>query len=289
MPLADRALSALLFRLAGNMVLVDCGEGTQVAIRKLGWSLHDIGAIFITHVHGDHIGGLPGLLQTMGNVMRMEPVVVYGPPGVRRVVQALRTIAPYLPYELTVEELDGPAQLPLGDLIVSALPLDHSVPCHGYRFDLPRGRPFLPERASALGIPVNRWSELQAGHPIQVDGRSIQPNEVLGPPRPGLSLAFITDTNPIDPIIDFVREVDLLVCEANYAEESDRSKARERGHMLFDEAADLARRADARRLWLTHYSAAIADPAAYADIARAVYPSVELGHDRMTTTLRFRD
>ncbi|MFN0069938.1 MAG: ribonuclease Z [Chloroflexota bacterium] len=289
MPLPDRALSALLFRVDSELYLVDCGEGTQVAMRKLGWGFRAVGTIFITHLHGDHVGGLPGLLLSLGNSFRDQPVDIYGPPGLRRVVRGLRTIAPILPYRVRIHEIPAPATFPVGPLTVTTLPLEHSLPCIGYRFDVPRARPFNPEQARALEIPVPRWNDLQHGRQIRLRGRTIQPNDVLGPARPGIALAFITDTNPIDEIVEFVRDVDLLVCEANYAEEEDRPKARERGHMLFSEAASLAYRARARKLWLTHYSASIADPTVHLSMARAIFPVVELGEERKTLTLRFRD
>lgn len=289
MPLPDRALSALLFRVNSELFLLDCGEGTQVPMRRLGWGFRALGTMFISHVHGDHVGGLPGLLLTLGNSGREEPVHIYGPPGLRRVVRGLRTIAPFLPYQVRVHEIDAPGTLAVGAMTVAVLPLEHSLPCLGYRFEVPRGRPFLPERARELGVPVRRWKALQHGRSVRARGETVHPDDVLGEPRRGLAFAFVTDTNPIDSIVDLARDVDLMVCESTYALEEDRPKARERGHMLFSEAADLARRAGARRLWLTHYSAAIADPTEHLDAATAIFPQTELGEELKTTTLAFDD
>jgi ribonuclease Z len=188
-----------------------------------------------------------------------------------------------------VHEITAPNSLEIQGVTVRALPLEHSIPCLGYRFDLPRSPAFLPERASALNVPMARWKGLQRGQRVRVGRRTVEPADVLGPPRRGLSLAFITDTNPIDPIVDFVREADLFVCESNYADESDRPKARERRHMLISEAADLARRAQVRRLWLTHFSGAIAHPSDHLATAQRIFPDTEIGEDLKTTTLRFRD
>jgi ribonuclease Z len=289
MPLPERALSALLIRVQGGLHLVDCGEGAQVSMRRLGWGFGGLSSIFITHVHGDHVGGLPGLLLTLGHTERTEPLHIYGPPGTRRVIRSLRVIAPYLPYPVRVHEITAATSVEIGSVTVRALSLEHSVPCLGYRFDLPRSPAFLPERASALGVPAQRWKELQRGQRVRVGGRTFEPADVLGPPRRGLSLAFITDTNPIDPIVDFVRGADLFVCESNYADETDRPKARDRRHMLISEAADLARRAKAHRLWLTHFSGAIANPVDYLATAQSIFPNTEIGEDLKTTTLRFRD
>jgi ribonuclease Z len=289
MPLPERALSALLIRVQGRLHLVDCGEGTQVAMRKLGWGFGGLRSIFITHVHGDHVGGLPGLLLTLGHTERTEPLDVYGPSGTRRVIRGLRVIAPHLPFPVRVHELTAPASIEISGVTVRALSLEHSVPCLGYRLDLPRSPAFLPERASALGVPVERWKDLQRGQRVRAGERMVEPADVLGPPRGGLGVAFITDTNPIDTIVDFVRDADLFVCESNYADDADRFKARERRHMLFSEAADLARRAQVHRLWLTHFSGAIAHPPEHLPAVRAIFPNTEIGEDLKTTTLRFHD
>lgn len=288
-PLPGRPLSALLLRLNGRLILVDCGEGTQVPMRQLGWGFRALDAILITHFHADHVGGLPGLLLTLGNAERDTPVSIYGPPGLRRIVRGLRTIAPVLPYSVRCHELGERPCISAAGASVSWLPLEHRVPCLGYRFDVPRTRPFLPDRARALGLPVATWKRLQQGSAVRFGSRTVQPDEVLGPPRPGLSVAFITDTSPFEALAPFVAGVDLLVCEATYGDEADRPKARERGHMVIDEAADLARRAKVKRLWLTHFSAAIPDPSVYLDRARAIFPATELGHERKTISLRFED
>src|SRR5215212_2193272 len=270
-PLPGRPLSALLLRLNGDLILIDCGEGTQVPLRALGWGLKAISAVCITHVHGDHVTGLPGLMLTVGNAGRTERLDVYGPPGLRRVVRGLRTVAPYLPYPVQVHELRAPTSRAIAGMRVEVLQLEHGVPCIGYRFEIDRGRRFLASRAAELGVPLESWKRLQHGHSVKVGARTIRPDDVLGPDRRGLSLAFITDSNPIESIVEFVRGVDLLVCESNHGEEEDRPKARLHGHMLVSEAAEIARQAKVGQLWLTHFSASISDPNIYLDTARDIF------------------
>jgi ribonuclease Z len=274
-------------KLGDRLVLADCGEGIQVPMRELGWGFRDLDAIVITHFHGDHVAGLPGLLLTAGNAERREPMHLYGPTGLRRVVRGLRTIAPCLPYPVRVHQVEGGSRIEVAGMSIRTLTLDHGTPCLGYRFDVARAPGFQAERARELGVPVQRWKRLQQGHPVRVGDRVISPDEVLGPPRRGLAVAFITDTNPIDAIAEFAVDVDLLVCESTYGDEADRPKARERGHMLMTEAADLARRAGAHRLWLTHFSAAMPKPEIYLPAARAIFPNTELGHERKTLSLAF--
>src|SRR5262245_25809310 len=198
--------------------MIDCGEGTQVSLRKLGWGLKDIGTILVTHFHADHVAGLPGLLLTVGNSgrNREEPLVIAGPRGVQRVVESLRVIAPHLPFPVRYRELTGDSadSLGVGQLRIVACPADHDIPCLAFRLSLSRAPAFQPERAKALGLPVTLWKLLQRGEPVEHEGRVIRPEEVLGPPRPGLSFGFATDTRPTRTLVEFFTDVDLLICAA---------------------------------------------------------------------------
>src|SRR5580698_6583628 len=157
LPLPDRFLSSALVRSGGNLILIDCGEGTQVSLRRLGWGLKDIGTILITHFHADHIAGLPGLLLTIGNSGRTsaEPLTVVGPRGIQRVVEQLRVIAPYLPYPVRYKEMLGAPDdsFLIGDLRLRTCLADHDIMCLAFRFDLPRAPAFQPDRAKAIGLP----------------------------------------------------------------------------------------------------------------------------------------
>src|SRR3984885_12581035 len=205
LPLPDRFLSSLLVRTGGQLILIDCGEGTQVSLRRLGWGLKDIGTILITHFHADHIAGLPGLLLTIGNSGRTgdETLTIVGPRNIQRVVESLRIIAPRLPFPVHCKELSGDGReiVPIGELKMRACMGDHDMPCLSYRFDLSRAPAFQPERAQAIGLPVQQWKLLQRGPAVEFSGRLVQPEEVLGPPRPGLSLGFLTDRRPTPNLV----------------------------------------------------------------------------------------
>ncbi len=284
-PLPGRWLSGVLVRYAGRLILFDCGEGTQISLRALGWGLTDIGLILISHVHGDHVTGLPGLLLTLGNYGRTEAVQIVGPRGFSNVVQHLLVVAPHLPFEVRWRELGEGDWLEFAGLRITSGEADHHVPCLAYRIDVPRGRRFLPERARQLGVPIHHWKRLQAGE--AVDG--ITPEAVLGPPRRGLSVGLVTDTRPTYALGQLVREVDLLVAEAMYGSDDNQARAVERKHMTFREAAQLAAQARAEKLVLTHFSPSVTDPEAHVANARAVFPTTIVGRDHLTLSLRFRD
>jgi len=290
MPLPGRWLSCLLVRVKGQQTLFDCGEGTQVAWRGSGWGFRRLGAICISHTHADHIAGLPGLLHAVANAGRTEPLAVFGPGGTGEVVRALRLIAPVLPFQVRVTELRGGERFPLpGGLIGSCAQGDHALPVLAYRVDLVRGRAFMPERARSLGVPLRLWSQLQAGASVSWDGGHATADAVLGPSRPGLSVAYVTDTRPVPPLPQFLDGVNLLVCEGTYGNDEDGTKAVRNRHMTFREAATLARDANARELWITHFSPALEDPTAFAANATSVFPQAEIGRDGLTTELPFRE
>lgn len=301
LPLPDRFLAAALVRCGGQLVLIDCGEGTQVSLRKLGWGLKDIGTILLTHFHADHVSGLPGLLLTVGNSgrTREEPLTIAGPRGVQRVVESLRVIAPYLPYPIRYRELTGdPSEgLTVGALRVTACPADHDVPCLAYRLAIERAPAFLPERARALGVPERRlegqrfsfWKLLQSGQPVEYMGRTIRPQDVMGPPRPGRSVAYITDSRPTRALVEFCTDTDLLICEATYGDPADRPKAIENKHMTFAETATLAAAARARQLWLTHFTPALPNPEYFRREAEAIFPGAVIGREHLSTTLAYAD
>jgi ribonuclease Z len=285
MPLPSRWLSSVLVRYGPHLVLFDCGEGTQISLRSIGWGIKNIDLVLISHVHGDHITGLPGLLLTQGNAGRTEPLQIVGPAGLRSVLAGLLTVAPYLPFAVDCRELEAGERVTLDELGVTCESAEHHVPCLAYRLDLQRSRRFLPERARALGVAVEHWKRLQRGEHVN----GISPDDVLGPQRRGLSVGLITDTRPSEALARLVAHVDLLVCEATYGSDDDQPRAAERKHMTFREAACLARTAQARQLLLTHFSPSLVNPEACTENARDVFPEAIVGRDHLTLSLRFAD
>ena len=241
MPLPYRWLTALMVRCSGSNLLIDCGEGTQIALKEKGWSPKPVDVICFTHYHADHISGLPGLLLTMGNAERTEPITMIGPKGLERVVTALRTIAPELPFPLEFIELTEPRQqLQIGPYVIDAYRVNHNVTCYGYSISIPRKGRFDVERARAQEIPQKFWSRLQKGETIEEEGRTLTPDMVLGGDRKGIKVSYCTDTRPLPVIAEYAKDADLFICEGMYGEDGKEAKAGEYKHMRFQEAVHLA-------------------------------------------------
>ena len=290
MPLPYRWLTALMIRYNGSSVLIDCGEGTQIAIKEKGWSFKPIDVICFTHYHGDHISGLPGLLLTMGNAERTEPLTLVGPKGLERVVKALRVIAPELPFPIRYMEITEPEQtFEMNGYRLKAFRVNHNVLCYGYTLEIDRAGRFDVERANAAGIPQRYWGILQKGGTVEEDGNLYTPDMVLGPARKGLKIAYCTDTRPTDSIKKNAAGSDLFVCEGMYGEKDKLKKAKKYKHMIFYEAAWLARESDVGEMWLTHYSPSLTKPEEYMDEVRAIFPRAVAAKDRRSVELVFSD
>ncbi len=290
MPLPYRWLTSLMVRYNGSSLLIDCGEGTQIAIKEKGWGFKAIDVICFTHYHGDHVSGLPGLLLTMGNADRTEPLTIVGPKGLERVVGALRVIAPELPFPIRYKEITEPEQsFEMNGYRLKAFRVNHNVLCYGYTLEIDRAGRFDVDRANAAGIPQRYWGMLQKGETVDVDGSTYTPDMVLGPARKGLKIAYCTDTRPTDSIRNNAAGADLFVCEGMYGEKDKLKKAKEYKHMTFYEAAHLAKDANVREMWLTHYSPSLTKPEEYMEEVRAIFPQAIAAKDRRTVELVFSE
>lgn len=288
MPLPYRWLTALMLRYNGKSILIDCGEGTQIALREKGWSPKPIDIICFTHYHADHISGLPGMLLTMGNAERTEPLLLIGPKGLNRVVNALRVIAPELPFEIECREIAEAEETIFFDgFQIKAFKVNHSVLCYGYSMIVNRAGRFDKERAEELHIPMKFWSRLQKGELITEGDMTYTPEMVLGAPRKGLKVTYCTDTRPVDAIAANAEGADLLILEGMYGEPDKLVKAKENKHMTMYEAARLARAAKVPELWLTHYSPSLTHPEEYLDEVRKIFPATVAAKDGRSVELNF--
>ncbi len=290
MPLPKRWLTALMTRYNGSSLLIDCGEGTQLAIKEQGWSFNPIDTICFTHYHADHISGLPGLLLTMGNADRKEPVTMIGPKGLERVVNSLRVIAPELPFEIKFIEITEPQkEFTINGYKIKAFRVQHNVVCYGYNIEIERQGKFMVEKAESLDIPKQCWNRLQKGENVECEGRTFTPDMVLGESRKGIKLTYCTDTRPLPVIAEMAKNADLFICEGMYGEKDKESKAREYKHMTFYEAANLAKEAKPKEMWLTHYSPSLIRPEEFIKETREIYENIYPGKDGKSVTLKFEE
>ncbi len=288
MPLPYRWLTSLMMRYNGSSILIDCGEGTQIAMREKGWSAHDIDIICFTHYHADHISGLPGMLLNMGNSDRTEELLMIGPKGLGRVVNGLRVIAPELPFSIRFVEIEGPEQtFSFEGFRLKAFKVQHSVLCYGYTMEVDRAGRFDPERARAAGIPLKCWNPLQKGETIEMDGQVYTPDLVMGPPRKGLKVTYCTDTRPTDSITENATGSDLLILEGMYGDPQEQDKARQKKHMTMQEAAEIGRISNTKELWLTHYSPAMNWPENYKDMVKSIFKDAHISKDGRSKELNF--
>jgi ribonuclease Z len=289
-PTVDRNVASLAVHREGEMLLFDCGEGTQRQMMRygVGFSFREI---FFTHFHADHFLGLPGLLRTLGLLDRKDPLTLYGPKGAEKWLGqavALGMDRPKFPVE--VKELKPGAVLERADYDIIAVPVDHRGAAFGYALVEHRrlGR-FDPDRARQLGIPEGPlWGKIHKGETITLpDGRKVAPAELVGEPRAGRRVVYSGDTRPCPSIVEAAAGADLLVHEATFGED-ERERARETGHSTARQAAEVAAEAGVKRLVLTHVSARYSREAPeLAAEARAVFPATEVGRDGMTVEVPF--
>ncbi len=287
LPLVRRYLTCCWVEVMGKAILIDCGEGTQMALSAADCHVSRLECLLITHFHADHISGLPGLMLTLGNQGKTTPLIIAGPSGLGRVVNSLLIIARQLPFEIIIKELNQKETecFSIAGLEINTLPLRHKVPCLGYSLTYHRKPVFNPEKAAALGIPVTYYKHLHAGETVEVDGNTYTPDMVLDGARRPVKVTYCTDTKPMDAMADFARGSDLFICEGMYCDDEMRDKMNEKHHMLFSDAAAIARAAAVPELWLTHYSPALAHPSQYKDEVKKIFENTVISHDGIKKTI----
>ena len=290
MPLPYRWLTALMARFNGTSILIDCGEGTQIAMKEKGWSPKPIDIMCFTHYHADHISGLPGMLLTMGNAEKTSPLFIIGPKGLARVVNALRVVAPELPFEINYLEITESEQVfEFDGFRIEAFRVNHNVLCYGYNIVVSRKGKFQLDKALALGLDRKYWSRLQKGEIIELPEGTYTPEMVLGEARKGLKVTYCTDSRPTEGIIKNAAGADLFICEGMYGEPDKKEKAKEYKHMTFYDASLMAKQAEVAKLWLTHYSPSLARPEDYKKEVQEIFPQTYIARDGWSEELMFAE
>lgn len=290
MPLPHRWLTSLMARYNGTSILIDCGEGTQIAMKEKGWSPKPVDIMCFTHYHADHISGLPGMLLTMGNAEKTTPLIMIGPKGLSRVVNALRVVAPELPFEIRFMEITENEQtFQFDGFRIETYRVNHNVLCYGYNIVIERKGKFQLDKALELGLDKKYWNRLQKGETIILPEGTYTPDMVMGEERKGLKVTYCTDSRPTEGIVRNAQNADLFICEGMYGELDKKNKAKEYKHMTFYEAAQMAKDANVRKLWLTHYSPSLIRPEEYTREVRAIFKDTYIAKDGWSEELLFEE
>ncbi|MEG6566291.1 ribonuclease Z [Thermoanaerobacterium saccharolyticum] len=290
MPVPGRNLSSLILRYGGISILVDCGEGTQVPLQKLGWGFLNIDTVFFTHYHADHIMGLPGIIYQMINQERKKKLTLMGPEGIDILKNLLNVLFVEMPFEVEYTELKDGDSLNVGEITVKNAAMQHTSLCLAYSFEVKRLPKFDAKKAKELNIPLEYWHRLQHGESIVKDGNVMYtPQMVLSEDRKGLKVSYSTDTRPTKDLIKLVENSDLFIGEGMYGDPSDEEKAVKKYHSTFLETALVAKEANVKELWLTHFSPSLKNPDKYLKYAKDVFENSVVGFDMMTKELRFKN
>lgn len=292
MPLKNRWLTSCYMEYNGKAILIDCGEGTQIALAESECKMSRIDLLLITHFHADHISGISGFLLSLGNCSRTEPLTIYAPVGAKKIIESLTCICGALPFKLDIHELSVNSSTKFtantidSMLEITAMPVRHRVNCLGYSFSFKRKPVFNPDKAKELNVPVKLWSVLHKGENVILeDGTIITTDMVTDGNRKTIKVTYVTDTLPFDDIADLAFRSDLFICEGMYGDESQKDSLNEKHHMLMQDACYLAKLAEVDRLWLTHYSPAMKNPSEYTKILLKLFPNTTVSKDGQKVSL----
>jgi ribonuclease Z len=284
-PTIKRSLPAILIQRDGEQLLFDCGEGVQRQMLMAGASLNRITKVFVTHMHGDHVMGLPGLLQTMALLGREKKLEVYGPPSIIDFLRGIRETVQFgLTFPIEVHEVERPGVVCVeSEYTVQAVRSKHVIPSFAFAYvEKPRPGRFYPERAKALGLSESPlWSKLQRGQRVKLpNGRVIKPEEVMGPSRQGRKIVYTGDTKPFKRLEKFAANSDLLIHDSTLGDEL-AERAEMYGHSTVDQAAESAKKARVKQLILTHISQRYEDPSMWLKKARKIFKNTSMAEDFM--------
>ncbi len=287
MPLPDRFLSSMVCRLKGRLLLIDCGEGTQVSHKMLGWGYKNIDVICLTHLHGDHITGLPGMLLTIGNSGRNEKITIIGPPNTKQYVQSLLVVAHDLPFEIEYIEVYEQTTIKVNEYEISTFVMEHRIECLAYEIYVRRVGKFSKEKALLNKVPMEYWGKLQKGEIIEDETKTYTKDMVLGSERKGIKIFYMTDSRPVENVESFVKDADLLISEGLYADDTKIDKAKSYMHMTFTESSNIAKNGNVKELWLTHFSPSLTKPEEHLSVATDIFENTKVGYDRISKTIYF--
>lgn len=288
-PLPNRWLTSCLLKYEGHQILIDCGEGTQIALKEAGVSYKHIDMILFTHYHADHTAGLPGLLLSMFKADRTEPVIIAGPKGIMDLIEGTKRIARFIPFDLQVYEYDKEEmELDLGLVHITAFQVYHSVTCYSYELNVKRKPRFEVEKAKEHQIPLIYWNRLQKGETLKdEEGHVYMPDMVFGEERKGIKVVYSTDTRPVPQIQEHAKDADLLIAEGMYGDPEKVEKAKLNRHMTMYEAAAIAKAANVKELWLTHYSPSMHNPLEYEDAVKDIFENTVISENLINKDITF--